>query len=192
MASGTSAALYPSLLGAAWTELDPKVQRMHGLGRAQGAGVFRVQRGRVLLARLTTWLLGFPRAGEAVPTRLAVRSELRRGVSCEIWQRDFGGQELVSRQYPGRDGLLAERFGCLELCLRLRAQDGALLFQPAGSALALGALRVRLPGMLSPRVNAEVAAGAGDRVQVSVRVEAPLAGLLLAYAGYLDMEEAQP
>ena len=192
MANCSSTALYPSLLGAAWTELDPRVQRMHALGRAQAAGVFRIERGRGMLARVMAGLLGFPRAGEAVPTRLVVHSEPWRGASCEIWQRDFGGQALVSRQYPGRDGLLAERFGWMELRLRLRAEGGALLVESAGSALVLGALRVRLPGMLSPRVDARVAAaGTGDRVEVSVKVEAPLAGLLLAYAGYLEREEVR-
>lgn len=194
MTTGSNAALYPGLLGAAWTGLDERVRRMHALGRAQGAGVFRIRRGHDVLARVVASLLRFPRAGEAVPTRLVVRSVPYRGASCEIWQRSFGEQKLVSRQYAGRDGLLAERFGCLELRLRLEAARGALRFLPAGSALAFGGLRIRLPGRMSPRVEGRVSAapGAGDRLEVSVTVAAPLAGLLLAYEGYLDMEEARP
>lgn len=193
MASGSNPALYPALLGAAWAQLDERVRRMHALGRAEGAGVFGIQRGRGVLARMMAALLGFPRAGEAVPTRLVVRSQPYRGASCEFWQRCFGEQKLVSRQYAGRDGLLAERFGCLELRLRLQAAGGALRLLPAGSALALGGLRIRLPGRMSPRVEGRVAAapGAGGRLEVSVTVAAPLAGLLLAYEGYLDLEEAR-
>ena len=194
MTTASNAALYPGLLGAAWNGLDERVRRMHGLDRAEGAGVFRIQRGHGILARLMASLLGFPRAGEAVPTRLVVRSQPYRGTTCEIWQRTFGQHELVSRQYAGRDGLLAECFGCLELRLRLQAVGGALCFLPAGSALALCGLRIRLPGRMSPKVEGRVAAapGAGDRLEVSVSVDAPLAGLLLAYDGYLEMEEARP
>jgi hypothetical protein len=194
MTTGSNPALYPGLLGAAWIELDERVRRMHALGRAQGAGVFRIQRGHGVLARVVASLLRFPRAGEAVPTRLVVRSEPYRGASCEIWQRSFGEQKLLSRQYAGRDGLLAERFGCLELRLRLQASGGALRFLPGGSALAFGALRIRLPGRMSPKVEGRVAAapGARDRLEVSVTVVAPIAGLLLAYQGHLDLEEAGP
>jgi uncharacterized protein DUF4166 len=195
MMTGSSAALYPALLGAAWAELDERVQRMHTLGRAQGAGLFDIRRARGVVARAMAGLLGFPRAGDAVPTRLMVRTETLRGASSEIWERTFGEQKLVSRQYAaGRDGLLAERFGCLELRFRLQAEGGALRFLAAGSAFILGALRVRLPGGISPRVEARVtpAAGVAGRIAVRVEVSAPLAGLLLGYEGYLDMEEVQP
>jgi len=195
MDPGSSTGLYPGLLGSAWEDLDERLRRFHsGEGGGEGAGLFTIRRGRALLARVIAGLLRFPREGQAVPTCLVVRAESDPGVAREVWERSFGGRKLVSRQYAGRDGLLAERFGCLEFRLRLRAADGALHFQPAGSALALGPLRVRLPGWASPAVEARVSAaeGGGERLAVQVKVTAPLAGTLLQYQGCLERKEARP
>jgi hypothetical protein len=55
-------------------------------------------------------------------------------------------------------------------------------------ALCLGWLRVPLPRWLGPRITA-CESGERDQVHVSVDVQVPLLGRLLAYQGTLTVEE---
>lgn len=110
----------------------------------------------------------------------------------EEWRRTFAGRPLVSMQARRSDGLLAERMGIVEMRFRLEVVGGALSYQTTGTALCLGPLRVPLPRWLSPRITAwERAAGDGDQVQVSVEVNFPFLGRLIAYDGKLTGIEVQ-
>lgn len=104
----------------------------------------------------------------------------------------FAGRALVSEQYESLGGLLAERFGLLDIRFRLEVVDHALCFHQAGAALSVGPLRVPLPRWLVPQVTAREWALPGQRcVQVAVSMHVPLAGLLLAYEGSIEIEEGQ-
>jgi hypothetical protein len=108
--------------------------------------------------------------------------------TMEQWHRVFSGRSLVTHQSEAPGNLLAERLGVLEFRFRLLAQDGVLLFRQEALALRLGALRVPLPGWISPVVAAREgpAVGAGSeeaRTSVDVRVTLPTGALLFAYRG---------
>jgi hypothetical protein len=105
----------------------------------------------------------------------------------ERWRRDFGGGEFVTEQGVNSAGLLAERAGPFELLFRLRAEGGALLYRQEGAALGVRNLRVKLPRLLAPRVEARERAEE-EGVRVSVCVTAPLVGLLIRYEGLVRTE----
>jgi uncharacterized protein DUF4166 len=180
--------LYRSLVGPAWDGLPASVRQAHlrdeGL---EAAGVLRVERGAGRAARALARLCRLPEAGEGVPVRLSVRREGRG----ERWVRRFGEQRLVSSQRALTGGLLAERFGPLELRFRLATTGGGLRYEHRATRLCAGPLRIPVPGWLAPRVAAtEEAAPSADRTRLRVTVSLPLVGLLLAYDGELTVEGA--
>src|SRR5262249_44849423 len=184
-----SPALYPRLMGAAWSALAEPLQRLHvGLETVQATGMFTVRHGTRPVARLLAALLRLPMAGEEVPVRLVVTPH-RHG---ERWQRTFAERSLVSEQYAGPGGCLGERFGLLDIWLRLAVVDSTLCFHQRSVGLSYGALRVPLPRWLSPQISAREWAVPGQaHVQVAVSVRVPLAGLLLAYTGSIATEAGQ-
>jgi hypothetical protein len=178
------AGLYERLVAGGWGSLDEPVRRLHL--SARGEGKFAVRRGEGRVARLVARLLGLPRSGEAVPLLLSV--EPRGG--GERWRRNFAGREFVTVQGEHVAGLMAERTGPFEILFRLTAEGGALAYVQEGAFLRVRSLRVRLPRLLAPRVEAwERAAGGG--VRVSVRVTSPLTGPLISYEGLVRMEGDQ-
>jgi hypothetical protein len=151
----------------------------------RGSGWFDVRHGTTRAARALAWLLGLPAAGARVPVRLVVTR--RRGV--ERWHRTFAGRDFVTYQRRTADGLMAERAGLFELLFRLDERNGVRRYRQVGFAFRLGPLCVPLPRRLSPRVVARERVSAdGSRISASVRVSAPLVGLLIAYGGCVEVE----
>jgi hypothetical protein len=177
------AGLYERLVGEGWGALDEPVRRFHL--RARGAGTFVVRRGEGRVARAAARLLGLPEGGEAVPVRLSVEPH----AGGERWRRNFAGREFVTEQGERAAGLMAERAGPFELLFRLNVEGGALAYRQEGAALRVGGLRVRLPRLLAPRVEAWERADAGGGVRVTVCVTAPLAGPVIRYEGLLRTGE---
>src|SRR5262245_14503746 len=184
-----SMALYPRLVGAAWSALAEPLQRLHlGLETVHATGMFTVRHGARPVVRLLAALLRLPMAGEDVPVRLVVTPH-RHG---ERWQRTFAERSLVSEQYAGPGGCLGERFGLLDIWFRLTVVYRTLCFRRASVGLSCGALRVPLPHWLSPQITAREWAIPGQaHVQVAVSVRVPLVGLLLAYVGSITTEAGQ-
>ena len=183
------AALYPRLLGESWAELHPAVRRAHlESGPIRGTGSFQIGLGRTGWARLLARLLRLPPAAQDLATRLSVT----RSLDEEIWSRTFGEHRVVTRQREASGGLLAERFGILELRLRLSVVEGGLDYRQVGAALRLGVLGLPLPRWMAPRVTArERPAGADSRsTQVEVQVALPAVGDLISYSGCLVCEAA--
>jgi hypothetical protein len=181
-AEATRAGLYERLVGEGWDVLDEPVRRLHLCER--GVGVFAVRRGRGRLARVVARLMGLPQSGEEVALRLSVEPH----GGGERWRRNFAGKEFVTEQGEHAAGLLAERTGPFELLFRLKAEGGALLYAQEDAALRVKSLRVRLPRLLAPRVEAWERADEGS-VRVSVCVTAPLVGPLISYEGLVRTEE---
>jgi hypothetical protein len=177
------AGLYERLVGEGWGSLDEPVRRFHL--RARGAGTFAVRRGEGRVARVVARLLGLPEGGEEVPLRLSVEPH----GGGERWRRNFAGREFVTEQGEHAVGLMAERTGPFELLFRLTAEGGALAYRQEGAALRVRSLRVSLPRLFAPRVEAWERADAGGGVRVSVCVTAPLVGLLIRYEGLLGAGE---
>ena len=176
------ARLYERLVGEGWESLDEPVRRFH-LG-ARGAGLFAVRRGRGRFARVVARLLGLPEGGEAVPLLLSVEPH----GGGERWRRNFAGREFVTEQGEHAGALMAERTGPFELLFRLSAEGGALAYRQENAFLRVRELRVRLPRLLAPRVEAWERADAGG-VRVSVCVTAPLTGPLVSYEGLVGLRE---
>lgn len=175
--------LYARLLGDSWAKLAAAVRDMHHDGlAARGAGFMRVSWGANRLARWLAALLRLPAAGKAVAVTLVITPS----ADGEEWRRTFANNFLVTRQWPGSDGLLAEQVGLIELRFRLEVRDGGLVYHPAGAALRLGWLRASLPRRLAPTVTArESPAEAPGLTVVSVRVSLPILGLLISYEGLM-------
>jgi hypothetical protein len=148
--------------------------------------VLRIQRGSHPLARLLATLLRLPRAAEAAPTHLTV-------TACgngQRWRRTFNRRRLETVQYALHTGGLAERYGALEIRFDLRPSAGGIRYVQRQAAVHLGSRRLHLPPALSPRVEArEEPALSG--VSVSVCVSLPAIGLLVAYDGLIEIEEAR-
>lgn len=173
--------LYRRLLGAAWDDLVPAVQRLHGDGEVvHAAGTFCVRHGN-WLARRAAWLAGLPAPGECVDVRLTVVP----AAGGEEWRRSFAGRPMVSRQWD-RDGLLVEDLGPAVLRFRLTAAGGALVYTLAGVTMKLGPLRLPLPRWAAPRVGgSEAPTPGGGGVTVAIEVRLPLVGLMVSYGGTL-------
>ena len=186
---GARAGLYERLVREAWGGLDESVRRFHVCGDsgARAVGTFTVRRGTSRAARLLARLLRLPQSGEAVPLLLSVTP--REG--GERWHRSFAGVDFITEQREHEGGLLlAERAGPFETLFRLAADGGALAYRSEGVAVRAGHLRLQLPRRLAPRVEAsERACVDGAGVRVSVRVTAPLVGLLIEYEGLVRTEE---
>lgn len=174
------AGLYERLVGKDWGRLDERVRRLHL--RARGEGTFAVRRGEGRVASVVARLLGLPKGGESVPLLLSVEPS----GGGERWRRNFAGREFVTVQGE-HGGLMAERTGPFEILFRLTAEGGALAYDSEGAFLRVKGLRVRLPRLLAPRVEARERAAAGG-VEVSVRVTSPLTGPLISYEGTVRTE----
>lgn len=173
--------LYPHLLGPAWNDLAPAVQRAHAdapVSHAEAMLTVRHGTGRLVWCLLR--LAGVPGAAEAAQVKLWVQRLGR----VERWHRTFAGLPLVTLQREAPGGLMLERFGPLELLNRLQVQDGRLVYAQVGAALRLGRLRLPLPRWLAPQVAGEEGPGGmPNQTRIVVRVSAPTGGLLFSYTG---------
>jgi hypothetical protein len=179
--------LYPRLLGVGWNEVAPSIRRLHlESGPVRMAGTFCVRHGK---SRLTRWLirvLRLPAEGDDLPTRLVVE---RQG-DGERLLRTFADRPFVTIERVAGNGLLAERFGLMELRFRLEVQNGAILHRHMATTVRLGALAIPLPGWLAPQVTASEQPIPGtDQAQVCVQVVVPWVGLLISYEGTVAREE---
>lgn len=182
-------ALYPRLIGTFWQELDEAVRRVHLNGESvRATGSLRVRHGKGWLARLLLWLFRMPPAAEAVETRLVI-TPYGHG---EKWLRVFGNWPLVTMQGEQAGGLLLERFGVLEFRFRLEVAEGSLVYRQISAVFRLGPLSLPLPRWLAPHVAArEKPVGDRNQIHVSVEVNFPLLGPLIAYEGKLTRVEQQ-
>lgn len=179
--------LYGALLGDRTGELAPQITALHAShGCTRASGVLSVTRGGHPLARLLAVLLRLPPAGEAVPIGL----EIARHGTQERWWRRFGdARVLTSCQMASGCGALLERYGLLELRFDVAVAHRALELHSTGARVAVRGLGVALPGWLLPQVRAVVAPSGPRAACVHVRVEVPVAGLLLAYEGTIEEDD---
>ncbi len=178
---GAEAPLFRVLLGAAFSELPPRVRELHDSKQArEWRGFAEVRRGGGVVARLVAAIIGFPEAAAQVPVRVALTPEN----GGERWTRTFGGKSFSSLQSSGsgRDQyLLVERFGRLSVSLALVVEGGRLRLIPRRWRLFGVALpRFLLPSGLSLESEAQ------GRFNFDVEISAPLVGLIVAYKGALD------
>jgi len=167
--------LFPSLLGAAFETLPPRVRALHlHAGPQRLSGAVEVQRGRSWLSRLCAWATRLPPAGEG-----PIAVEITALPGEERWTRHVAGHVMPSRLWA-RDGLLCERLGLVTFGFRLHVEHDAIVWRVA---------RVRVFGLALPArwfrgVGARESQQSG-RYWFDVTAALPLAGLLVHYRGWL-------
>lgn len=175
------APLFHRVLGSAFDALPRPLRELHGTTAARcWSGTAEVRRGRGAIARLVAAFIGFPRAGDEVPLRVALTPQ----GDGERWTRDFAGKAFSSVLRPGTgrsEYLLLERFGIIEIALALVVEDGRLYLVPRRWTC----LGVRLPGFLMP-VGTAFESERDGQFAFDVEIAAPLIGLVVAYRGVLS------
>jgi hypothetical protein len=169
--------LYRRVLGDQFDKLPPVLKRFHGSpegGRAHGN--FRVTRGPGWLRNALANLLGFPRAGAAVPVRLEVAPE---GTS-ERWYRHFPDRKLSSLQWANGPWL-EESFGMGAYRWELLI-EGKRLTHEFRQARVAG---IPVPRALAPFVNGWVDADDSGWTVV-VHIFFPLLGEIVGYEGRVE------
>lgn len=179
--------LYQALTGADWAELAEAVRRFHGpTCPAQCWGSVRITRTANRWTRIIAGLLRLPEPAESATAELTVTPEK----GCHKWIRKLGDSELVTRQCAGPGGLLREFLGPLEFRFRLVVKEADLHFQQEAVRFRLAGASFPVPGWAVPKLKAVCHGdGPGSRVRISVRVEAPLVGVLLSYEGCFERND---
>lgn len=172
--------LLARLLGEAFDELPPAVRNLHdGAARGEFRGFAKVERGANPLAGFVAWLIGFPKAGSAVPVNVVIEASENR----EIWRRDFAGRRFQSEMSLG-DGpngkLLVERFGFARVGLSVTVDKKQLRMIPC----RMSVFGLQLPAALTPKGETYECEIHGQFF-FHVEIILPLIGLLVRYQGQL-------
>lgn len=172
------APLWTRLLGtAALAALPAPVRRLHQDARpCRYAGSAKVKIGATRTARLAAALLRLPPAGMH-----ALDVEIADDADGERWTRRFAGATLASRLRL-RNSRLVERVGLATLGFRIAASPDGLHWRAESLTVA---------GIALPRRGFDITAYEYEqdgryRFEVTVRLT-PI-GLLIAYAGSLDVD----
>jgi len=157
--------LYRDVVGSiAWDAL-PRV--LHDLHEHGGDGTLTVtSRG---LARVLSFLGFAPSPGTA-----AVTLRIEKTDNGERWVRRFHDEVFATEQRPAR-GVIAERFGILEIEFKVAARGVTLQYEMLGARI----LGLTIPPWMRPRVEASERAD-GPRVGVNVAI-----GKRFRYSGFL-------
>ncbi|MDH7800284.1 hypothetical protein P3T31_000307 [Rhizobium sp. AN70] len=181
------APLFRKLLGSAFDDLPPRVRELHDSGQArEWRGVAEVRRGRGVLARLISAVLGFPQAGTHVPVSVAFAPDK----GTERWIRTFGGRRFSSTQSVGKGRnqyLLEERFGIVTVALALVLDGGRLALIPRRWSV----LGIPLPGFLLPS-GVSFESEEEGQFRFDVEISLPFVGLVVAYRGTLEPAAGSP
>lgn len=179
--------LYMRVMGDAWTGLADSLRSMHATDAVVRArGNLHIEHGRHPLARCVAWMLRLPRPSASADTRLIVTPRAKG----EDWLRTFDGRRMETRQDRSGASEVAERFGLLEFRFHLQASPaGGLVYVQRGAAVLLGPVRLPIPVSWAPRVEAREEPAGPRRVRVVVCVGLPAIGTLIAYDGFMTIEE---
>jgi hypothetical protein len=147
---------------------------------------------RPLFSALALGDVVFPETGEDVPCSL----EIRRVRGGQAWLRTFA---FVRERHfdavvawDGARGLQVERFGPLELDWHVRFDPPASLRISSGRArLRFGALRLPVPRVLTPDVEAVEHALSRHDLHVEVVMSHRLFGPLFGYGGTFRLRSAE-
>ena len=176
-----SASLYQELLGTAFETLLPQVQALHGVSNArQWSGVADVRRGRGILAKIVSYIIGFPRSESDVPISVMFTPE----GNGERWTRNFGGKIFSSHQSRGigkNDYLLVERFGRISVALALVVERDRLFLIPR----RWNCFGIPLPKLLLPTGRSFESEKDG-KFNFDVEISMPILGLIVGYTGVLE------
>lgn len=172
---------YRTALGQGYDRMAAPLRDFHNEESLwRGQATFRITRGKGLLRNLVAWLGGLPPAGDQVPVQLTCTRETQKGRVVEVWDRDFNGFRMGSKQWAA-NGIIFERFGWITLAFRLQTTPDALKLEVIKAWVA----GIRIPSFLSPKgTGLEVALPDGT-IQVRATASAPLLGQIVCYEGPL-------
>lgn len=177
-ATAAAPGLYRQVLGPRYDLLSARLRALHG---RQGLRVYRgevtAERGRSWLSRLCAWAAKLPPAYAG-----AIEVEIAGDAASERWTRRFAGHAMPSRLWA-QDGLLCERLGLVRFGFALDVENGAVVWR-VRSVCALG---LAMPARWFAGVRASESEQDG-RYRFDVRADLPLAGLLVHYRGWLDVD----
>jgi hypothetical protein len=137
-----------------------------------------IERPKSFISRLIGRLIGLPDAAQTAPVRVTVERELD---GTERWTRIFNGKAFHSIMNRGPDNSFWERFGLLNFKLKLREENGKLIY-PITKALFCG---LPVPRFALPQTQAFETVDAQGRFVFDVRITLPIGGLLVHYRGWL-------
>ena len=177
--------LYAVVAGGSWALIAAPIRRLHAASPViRARGRFRIEHGDHPLTRLLIRLLRLPHASDSAETTVVVT----RSRCGEVWHRTLNGRRLETHQGRAGDSEIGERFGVLEFRLRLRVEDGSLLYSQRGVSFRCGRLRIALPRAFAPRVDAREDPAGPDQVYVQVQIALPVVGPLISYGGTIHLE----
>lgn len=177
-----SPSLFRRLLGSGFDCLPAAVRRVHaGIEPVRLAGSARVKGGRGL-AGVCRKLMGMPPSG----LYDSVEVEIRPTPRGELWRRRFGRHAFQSTLSNAKEiAQFQERFGLLTFRFELEPYGRVLRWRHTHWRLG----PVPLPLALAPRIAARIFEREG-RYRFSIAVAHRWIGLLVAYAGQLELNEA--
>lgn len=121
----TEGALFPSRLGGAYSQLDPKLQWVHNGASRDLRGTVTVERGASLLGKFLGVLTSLPPALENAPIRVQIAADKDR----ERWTRTYAGTHRMSSTLFKNGGALLERVGPVSLTFRLLERAAGMDWQ---------------------------------------------------------------
>lgn len=170
--------LFQRVLGDAFDPLPPAVKTLHSRsGHHRYRGGVEVSRGNHPLSRLLAWATRLPPAGKG-----SVEVEIDAGGQEEHWTRRIGGHAMPSRLWE-QGGLLCEKLGLVRFGFRLTVEEGVLAWRVE----RVHALGLPLPARWFEMVQAREYEIEG-RYRFDVAAAMPVAGLLVHYRGWLEVD----
>jgi hypothetical protein len=178
-------ALFPTLLGGRWDTLPASVRALHGDDAHIDA------RGRVEVRGDTHWLPRRLRRTLRMPEPVAdapLRVEIRRDGNVETWTRHFPNACLESHLSPSPrwQDAFAEQLGGARLTFGFAVEDGQLRWITREVRL----FALPLPLRWFEGIDARCSERDG-RYRFDIAVRLPLVGLLVAFAGWLEIADAR-
>lgn len=170
--------IFARLLGDDFEALPPTVRRLHlREGRARYHGEVVVERGASRLSRLCAAATRLPPAGSG-----PIAVDLDITPAREAWTRHVAGHAMPSR-LVAHGTRLRERLGLVTFDFDLAVREGRIEWR-VGRVAALGVTLPRrwFDGVLAVEFEADA------RYRFDVRAGLPLAGLLVHYRGWLDVD----
>lgn len=172
--------LFQRVLGDAFEGLPPLVRAVHSrTGQHRYRGAVEVHRGNHPLARLFAWATRLPPAGKG-----AIEVRIDAGPHREFWTRHVGGHAMPSRLW-WHDKLLCEQLGLVRFGFALTVEGDVLVWR----VVRVRAVGLPLPARWFHAVQAREFEADG-RYWFGVAAVMPVAGLLVHYRGWLDVEGA--
>jgi hypothetical protein len=142
--------LFPSRLGAAFSQLEPKLQWVHGGESRDLIGTVTVARGPSITAKFLGLLTALPPTLKDAPIRVQIMID----DDGERWIRTYSGTHRMTSTLYAAGSFLVERVGPAALTIRLVARDGGIDWQLHGVSM----LGIPLPAnwfQISARVDVQ-------------------------------------